>query len=580
MKENETEFTWKIGGAAGDGQQIAGSLFSKVCNQEGLYTYGYSEFPSAIRGGHVAFGVSVSSHKIHALYQEVNILVALNDETVILHTDEMAKGGIIIYDSAKVSEKAMELAKKKKIVLCALPISNIIKENNLRALATNIVALGATFGVLQYEIEAVYAVLNRVFSAKSSEIREMNKIAVDSGFGYAKKNFKVAEFSLIKEGQKGKNEKLILNSNHGVSLGAVAAGCRAYVAYPMSPSTSILHSLAEWAKKTGMVVYQPEDEIAVVHTMIGAMYAGTRAMTGTSGGGFALMVEAVALSAITETPAVLAVSSRPGPATGLPTWTEQGDLKFIVNCGHGDFLRVVLAPSDAQDAFTYTALAFNLAEKYQIPVFILLDKYISEGYKSFDDFSTEVKIERGKMITQEELLKMKEYLRYKLAKDGVSARSLPGMQNGLHLTNSDEHDEYGFTIEGWTPETRVAQVDKRAAKLPGILKDLPKPQKYGPKTAKITILGWGSTKGPVLEALNFLENVNYIHVPAVWPIDKIAITDALKNVKKLVIMENNATGQFADLLVAQAGIVADEKILKYSGRQFWPEEIVEKIKKI
>ena len=573
-------FTWKIGGAAGDGQQVAGSLFAKACNQEGLYTYGYSEFPSAIRGGHVAFGVSVAERPIHALYHDVYLLIALNEETVQLHTEEMAKGGIIIYDSGKVTAQAIEVAKKKKIEVCAIPLSELIKENGLRPIVTNIIALGASFGILEYDVNVVYTMLDKVFGAKSPEVRDMNRIAIDAGFNYVKKNYLGKKlFFKLNEIQASK-EKVILNSNNGVALGAVASGCRAYIAYPMSPATTILHSVAEWAKKTGMVVYQPEDEIAAVHAMIGAMYAGTRAMTGTSGGGFALMTEAVTLSAITETPAVIAVSSRPGPSTGLPTWTEQGDLRFVVHCGHGDFLRVVLAPSDPQSAFEQTALAFNLAEKYQIPVFILIDKYLSEGYKSFDNFKTEVKIERGKMLTQEELLKMKEYNRYKLTKDGVSARSLPGMQNGLHLTNSDEHDEYGFTIEGWTPEMRVAQVDKRAAKLPAILKDLPKPEIYGEKFAKIAVLGWGSTRGPMLEAIQTFENIKYVHIPVVWPIDQKAIEKAIGSAKKLVIMENNPTGQFAELLRGITGITPAKLILKYSGRQFWPEEIVEMIKKI
>ena len=573
-------FTWKIGGAAGDGQQVAGSLFAKACNQEGLYTYGYSEFPSAIRGGHVAFGVSVAERPIHALYHDVYLLIALNEETVQLHTEEMAKGGIIIYDSGKVTAQAIEVAKKKKIEVCAISLAELIKENGLRPIVTNIIALGASFGILEYDVNVVYKMLDKVFGAKSPEVRDMNRIAIDAGFNYVKKNYLGKKlFFKLNEIQASK-EKVILNSNNGVALGAVASGCRAYIAYPMSPATTILHSVAEWAKKTGMVVYQPEDEIAAVHAMIGAMYAGTRAMTGTSGGGFALMTEAVTLSAITETPAVIAVSSRPGPSTGLPTWTEQGDLRFVVHCGHGDFLRVVLAPSDPQSAFEQTALAFNLAEKYQIPVFILIDKYLSEGYKSFDNFKTEVKIERGKMLTQEELLKMKEYNRYKLTKDGVSARSLPGMQNGLHLTNSDEHDEYGFTIEGWTPEMRVAQVDKRAAKLPAILKDLPKPEIYGEKFAKIAVLGWGSTRGPMLEAIQTFENIKYVHIPVVWPIDQKAIEKAIGSAKKLVIMENNPTGQFAELLRGITGITPAKLILKYSGRQFWPEEIVEMIKKI
>ncbi|HLD34632.1 MAG TPA: 2-oxoacid:acceptor oxidoreductase family protein, partial [Patescibacteria group bacterium] len=364
-------FTWKIGGAAGDGQQVAGSLFAKACNQEGLYTYGYSEFPSAIRGGHVAFGVSVAERPIHALYHDVYLLIALNEETVQLHTEEMAKGGIIIYDSGKVTAQAIEAAKKKKIEVCAIPLAELIKENGLRPIVTNIIALGASFGILEYDVNVVYTMLDKVFGAKSPEVRDMNRIAIDAGFNYVKKNYLGKKlFFKLNEIQASK-EKVILNSNNGVALGAVASGCRAYIAYPMSPATTILHSVAEWAKKTGMVVYQPEDEIAAVHAMIGAMYAGTRAMTGTSGGGFALMTEAVTLSAITETPAVIAVSSRPGPSTGLPTWTEQGDLRFVVHCGHGDFLRVVLAPSDPQSAFEQTALAFNLAEKYQMPVVIL-----------------------------------------------------------------------------------------------------------------------------------------------------------------------------------------------------------------
>jgi 2-oxoglutarate ferredoxin oxidoreductase subunit alpha len=315
--------------------------------------------------------------------------------------------------------------------------------------------------------------------------------------------------------------------------------------------------------------------------MLGAMHMGTRAMVGTSGGGFALMAEATALAAITETPAVITVCSRPGPATGLPTWTEQGDLKFIVNAGHGDFPRIVLAPSNPQEAFSFASLAFNLAEKYQLPVFILLDKYTSEGGFNVDSLNTAVKIERGKILRPEDIAKMKEsYLRFKIVPDGVSPRALPGTLGGVHLVNSDEHDEYGYAIEGWHEPMRVQQVDKRARKLLGAMKELPKPQIYGPKRAKITLMGWGSTKGPVFEAMKYVKDVNYLHVPSPWPIQPANMVRLLKGVKKLVNIENNYSGQFAHLLRAETGITPHKQLLKYDGRQFWPMEIVEKVKKL
>lgn len=576
---NTKIFTWKIGGAAGDGQQAAGAIFAKACSRMGYYSYTSSDFPSAIRGGHVSCAVSIATHPISALYHTVNMLIALNDETVLVHADEMSKDGVLLYDEIKVTKETLVRIGKKIPNKHPLPLANIIKENNLKPISANMIAVGASCGLLHYDIKSLNGLVDQIFGQKSEEIRTMNRKAAEIGFYYAQKNFHPKNYHYTLKENGGKKEKVILNANNAITLGAVASGCRLYVAYPMSPSTSILHNMADWAHKTGIVVYQPEDEIAGVHVMLGAMYSGTRCMVATSGGGFALMAEAVALSAMTETPSVIAVSSRPGPATGLPTWTEQGDLKFIVNCGHGDFLRIVLVPSDPQDAYQFSALAFNLAEKYQLPVFILLDKYLSEGHVSYDDFNIASTVDRGKILKEQELLKMKEYFRYCLAKDGISARSLPGTKGGVHLANSDEHDEYGFSIEGWNSQMRKDQVDKRARKLPRILKDIPRPKLYGPKIAKVTILGWGSTKGPVLEALKSLDKVNYLHVPCVWPLDRKAITQALLGVKKLVIMENNNSGQFARILVSETGIVPDEKILKYSGEQFWPEEIIAKLRK-
>lgn len=582
MENKNTIFTWKIGGEAGQGQQSAGAIFSKVVARRGYSTFGYSEFPSIIRGGHVTFAVSVAPRPITAIYRTVNLLIALNSDTVKMHIDELSADGGLIFDSSKILEEDMlEMTRGKNKKIYPLPLETILEQNSIKKIASNMVALGASLGLLEFDIDAINDVVNMIFKKKSPEVQEMNRKAVGAGYKYAQEYFDPKKFPYDLNSHKTGDPQIIISCNQALALGAIASGCQLYVAYPMSPSSSILHAMAGWAKKTGMLVYQPEDEIAGVHVMLGAMHAGTRAMTGTSGGGFALMNEAVTLASITETPAVIAVCSRPGPATGLPTWTEQGDLKFLVNCGHGDFPRVVLAPSNPQEAYDFASLAFNIAEKYQLPVLILLDKYISEGGFAIDSLNTDVKIERGKILTEKDLAEMKEeYHRFKIVKDGVSPRSLAGTPKGIHLSNSDEHDEYGYAIEGWAADMRIAQVDKRARKIEGAMKELPKPQIFGPKKAKATLLGWGSTKCPVLEALPHLQDVNYIHIPAVWPIDGPAMEKALKGVKTLIHIENNYSGQFMKLLRAETGIKPDHVLLKYDGRQFWPEEIVEKVREL
>lgn len=575
-------FTWKIGGEAGQGQQAAGAIFSKVVARRGYSTFGYSEFPSIIRGGHVSYAVSVLSRPITAIYKTVNLLIALDEATIQMHIDEVSHDGGVLYDSSKIlQEDAEKFSEGKGRILFPLPIREILEKEGIKKIASNTVAVGASLGILQFDIKALDEVIRLIFQKKGKEVQEMNVRAADAGYSYSQKHFQPEQFSYHLKNHVADDPKILISCNQALALGAIASGCRLYVAYPMSPSSSILHSMAQWSKKTGVVVYQPEDEISGVHIMLGAMYGGCRAMAGTSGGGFALMAEAITLSAMTETPAVIAVCSRPGPATGLPTWTEQGDLKFIVNCGHGDFPRIVLAPSSPQETFQFTSLAFNLAEKYQMPVFLLLDKYTSESVFSIDTLDTQVRIERGKILTESHLAKMKEeYLRFKIVKDGVSPRALPGTFGGIHLANSDEHDEYGFAIEGWQGEMRTQQVEKRIRKMNGAMRELPQPQIFGPKKAKITLLGWGSTKNPVLEALCELSDVNYVHAPCVWPLDVKAMEKILKGAQRLVTIENNFSGQFAHLLRAETGIVPDKQFLKYDGRQFWPEEIVEKVKNI
>lgn len=581
MIKDEKVFTLKIGGSAGDGQLAAGTFFAKACARGNFSSFGYAEFPSLIRGGHVTFSMSVSEHPVRAIYQNVNLLVALNSETIEKHIHELTPDGVIVYNCSVIDERDIQVAHGQKRYLYPLPIQTLLQKNHLPKITSNLISMGAVFGLLQYPLDILLDTVSDIFKKKSAKVNKINQKAVETGYQYAKDYFSPQSYPYsLQVGHRQKKGKIFLTCNHAVALGALAAGCRVYVHYPMSPSSSILHTLAEWEDEAGICVYQPEDEIAGVHNMIGAMYAGARSMIATSGGGFALMTEALTLSAMTETPAVICVCSRPGPATGLPTWTEQGDLKFIVNAGHGDFPRVVLAPSNPQEAFSFTAHAFSLAEKYQLPVFILMDKYTSEGYQTYDDLDCRCTIERGKILSEKALARLQHYNRYKLVDDGVSPRALPGTKGGIHLANSDEHDEYGFAIEGWDGPMREKQMEKRAKKLQAAMQELPGPEIFGPPKARLTLMGWGSTKGPVLEALRYIKKVNYIHIPVPYPVDEEKIKKLLRRVRKLVIVENNYSGQFAKILRAETGIHPHSLLLKYDGRQFYPEEILSFIRKL
>ncbi|MFA6381666.1 MAG: 2-oxoacid:acceptor oxidoreductase subunit alpha [Candidatus Buchananbacteria bacterium] len=576
--KNNPVFTWKIGGIAGGGQQVAGLIFTKACVHGGLYTFDSSEYPSRIRGGLVTYRVSIGQEPVNSIYQKNQLLIALTREAFEYCLADVAAEGVILYDSDEFEIKADEANGKK---IYPLPLEKLAKEAGIKSIASNIIITGACTALLDYDLEILNEVIKETFAGKGEEVVAMNLTAAKFGYDYAKKNLDADKFPYKLKAQGKNDQSIVVTANDTICLAAVACGCKFFSAYPMTPASSILQILAGWALKTDMVVKHPEDEISAMHMAIGAAYAGVRSMTCTSGGGFALMNEGLSLAGITETPLVIIESQRPGPATGLPTWTEQGDLAYVVNSGHGEFLRVVLAPGDPTEAFYLTTQAFNLAEKYQIPVFVLVDKYISEGHESIvEPDLAKFEINRGKLLTEADLAKITDYQRYQITADGVSPRAIPGQAGGVHLVNSDEHDEFGFTIEGFTPEIRNQMAKKRAAKLAGILADLPKPELFGPAIAKLTLVGWGSVKGPVLEALKSLTDVNYLHLAAPWPLDSATMKVAVKGAKKLVSIENNQTAQLANLLQQATGISVDQRLTKYNGAQFFPEEIVELVGKL
>jgi len=575
------DFNWKIGGQAGFGIVSSGLMFAKTATRGGLFIYDYVEKPSLIRGGHNTYQVYVNKKPVYSQRKKVDLLVALNSETVELHQAELEAGSGVIFDAERMKVNTATL-KRKGVMLYDLPFNRLAKEVGGDEVMRNTVALGATVALLKYDLSILEQVIKEQFSHKQRKVAQQNIAAARAGFQYIKEHYQVDDFAFTLKKQPARKKLMVITANEAAALGAMAAGCKFYAAYPMTPASSILHTLAKFGPQQGVVVRQVEDEISAINAIQGAATAGARAMLATSGGGFALMVEGLSLAGMTETPIVIVEAMRSGPATGLPTWTEQGDLQFVISAGHGEFPRVVLAPGDAEEAFYLTALAFNLAELMQSPVIVLLDKYISEDHLSLPFFDLQrIKIKRGKILSDAQAAKLGEkYRRYKVTADGVSPRALPGQKGPLIFINSDEHDELGFSEE--SAENRISQVDKRNRKIKVVEPYLPPAKLYGPRQADITLVGWGSVKGPIIDALalaGFKKKVNFVHFNCVEPLPKNA-GKLLQSAKKLVLVENNSTAQFARLLRAGLGIEIKNKILRYDGRPFYPEELIAEVNRI
>jgi 2-oxoglutarate ferredoxin oxidoreductase subunit alpha len=374
---------------------------------------------------------------------------------------------------------------------------------------------------------------------------------------------------------------MLITGNEAIALGASAAGCTFMAAYPMTPATSIMEYLAGKSEELGLVVVQPEDEISAMNMIVGAAFAGARAMTATSGSGFALMVEGLGLAGITETPIVAVLAQRPAPAVGLPTRTEQGDLQFVLTAAPGEFPRAVLAPATIEDAFWLTVKAFNLAEKYQLPVILLTDQHLAASYATVEKFDlSKVNIDRGLLLSEEEIAGLGGYKRHQITPSGISPRALPG-GNALVVTDSDEHDEEGHLIED--ADTRTRMVLKRLRKLDAMRGEIGSPRIYGPQKAETTVVGWGSTYGALREAVDIMRaeglDVNLMQLTELWPFPAEAVSDVLDGARRSFVVENNATGQLARLIRSETGKKATGIISKFDGRPFTPAHIVSELKK-
>lgn len=562
-------FTWLIGGEAGFGIMTTGVVFSRVATRSGYHIFDYVEYPSLIRGGHNAYEVHVSDADVSHLSPTIDILVCLNKETYEKHKTRLTSSSLVVFDQDEFEIKE----EVKKIII---PFKKILSELKGQPIMKNTISLGASIGILGGDINELIKLISEQFVKKGEEVINFNKKFVQAGYDEVKKNYSdlILNYLVKKSGE----AKLVLTGNDAFALGSVIADARVYVAYPMTPSSTVLTDLAAWQEKVGMVVRHAEDEISVINTAIGSSFTGVRSAVGTSGGGFALMVESLSFSGITEIPIVVFIAQRPGPATGMPTWTEQGDLLFAVFSGHGEFPKIVLAAGDNEEMIELTAKAYNLADIYQMPVIVMSDMYLSESHKSVskkfvDEFIANYKVNRGKLFDEKS-----KYLRYKITEDGISPRLIPGTPGYFYQANSYEHIEDGHTTEEAQP--RIDQVDKRARKWATYLKNnFSMPKVYGEiDKSKTVFVSWGSTKGIVLQAQKLLKakgvNSAFIHFNHIYPLDIEKIKVLFKENKEYILIENNSWGQFGKLLTMETGIEIKNKVLRYDGRPITAEEVV------
>jgi 2-oxoglutarate ferredoxin oxidoreductase subunit alpha len=562
-----------VGGEAGQGVQSVGAILAKALAGGGLHVFADQDYESRVRGGHNFFRVRAGRRQILAVKYGLDLLVALNRETVDLHRKEVKKGGLIIFDEEQPN------ACPKGVNFICMPLVKLAEEKAGNKLMANTVAVGAVLGLAGYDLKLLAPVLESEFGRHGKNVVKDNLAAAGAGYDFVREHGRKLAFPAIRQ-RAGGPRRLLLSGNDALSLGAMAAGCRFIAAYPMTPASSIMEYMADKGRAYGVVTVHVEDEIAGMNMAIGAGFAGARSMIATSGGGFALMVEGLALAGMTETPVVAFLGQRPGPATGLPTRTEQAELFFALHAGHGEFPRAVLAPATAEDAFHAAVRAFNLAEKYQTPVIILGDHHLSTSYTTVDRFDLgKVKIERGALV-EGEAAGLTDYKRHKVTRSGISPRALPGQGKALVVTDSDEHDEAGHMIED--AATRNQQVEKRLRKLAGLQREVTRPELHRAEGAKVTLIGWGSTYGAIREAAATLaeagQAVDTLHLTQVWPFPATAVAAAMRGQKNIVV-EGNATGQLARLIRRETGLEVDGAILRYDGRPHAPEDIVSRLRK-
>ncbi|MGC9516579.1 MAG: 2-oxoacid:acceptor oxidoreductase subunit alpha [Methanomicrobiales archaeon] len=566
--EIEGDVSVVLCGEAGQGIQTVENILVKTVKNSGYNVFSTKEYMSRVRGGLNSTLIRASSIPVQAYVDRIDVLVALSNGAVNHLKDRISRDTLIIAaqgileDDDRQNYKTMEIPLIKMATEIGSPIFS------------NIIAAGIISRILNVDLQTFNKCIESMFRRKGEEILKKDMKAGKKGYMEGEKllNQNILEVNLNKSPQV-KND-LLINGTEAVGLGCIAGGCNFMASYPMTPSSPLQVFIAQNAKEFEMIFEQAEDEIAAINMALGAFYAGARAMTATSGSGFALMEEAIGLSGMTETPVVIYLAQRPGPAVGLPTRTAQEDLNLAIYSGTGEMPRAIFAPGNFEDAFYLSGQAFNLADKYQIPVFILSDQYFADIYYNIPEIDrNQVKIENYIVKTHE------NYKRYVITPDGISPRGIPAYGDGLVVADSDEHDTQGHITEDL--DIRNQMVDKRLKKMLKIKKDVTKPDLIGSKDYEMLIIGWGSTYGPIKEALEKIdqEKIAFLHFKQVYPLyDKTL--DYLEKAQKVLIFENNATAQFANLIKLETGFNIESKCLKYDGMPFSVEEVINYISSI
>ena len=567
-----------FGGQAGDGSLTTGDLIAGVFKRMGLEVYTYKDFPSRIRGGHTNYVIRAGEHPHWGMADFVDGLVAFDLEAVEAHIDEMRPGGFIIFDCT--SEKIPDNVRRSDVHWYEIPLAQIAKQDLGLELVRNTVALGALAKLIGMDPEVVRADVAGVYQRKGEKVVDLNVRAIEAGEAYVDRHFSEWPSGYgLRKGVDG--DRLIMMGNDAIGYGALVAGCRFMAGYPITPATDVLEWMAKYLPKFGGVAVQAEDELAAINMVIGAAFTGVRAMTATSGPGQALMTEAIGLAGVLEIPVVVVECARTGPSTGMPTKTEQSNLNHLIFSGHGEIPRIVLAPGTIEDSFYLSAEAFNLAEKYQCPVFLLTEQALCQSKATLPRLDlSRVAIDRGKLVSDPVVFG--EYERFAFSDDGVSPRVTPGVEGGMHLAAGSEHNPAGVITEN--AKNRARMMEKRMGKLDSMRDDLPKAAIHGDPAADIAILGYGSNCGPILEAQHRLAAqgvaTRFFEFRTLWPFPEDDVREFIASASQVFVVENNYTGQLERLVRYVVGpLERMHRVLKYNGRPFRPIEIVDPILK-
>jgi 2-oxoglutarate ferredoxin oxidoreductase subunit alpha len=569
-----------IGGAAGQGIATPGDILARIFVRRGLHLKTYNAYQSIVRGGHIFLTLRTSDQPVLSTGDKLDVLITLNQDTMDRHLKVMGSGSAVLYNADKIRPGTAA----EGVQLCPFSVKELASSakcdlvQNTIALAAVLQLIGADFGLLE-------EILTLQFQRKGQAAIDENVGVARAGYEYAARHFQPLAASLPAPSK----PLAFLDGNSALAMGGAAAGVRFYAAYPMSPSTGVLHWMARHARQLGIMVRQVEDELGVINMTIGAAHTGCRAMCATSGGGFALMSEALGAAAMMEIPLVCIDVQRAGPATGVPTKTEQGDLWQILGAGQGDYPRIVVAPTSIRDCFKTVPELFNLVDAFQCPGIIMSDLLISEGRSSIDpdDLDFDVPIERGDVIglNGHTVEPLDGYKRYELTDSGVSPRAVPGTPGYIHVVATDEHDDEGGLIsdEFTNPHKRRAMHEKRMRKMDHVLPLLEPPRVFGPAEADVTLVGWGSTEGVIREAMRKLADeegivANNLQIKWLVPLHKDEILAELSRSRRTIIVENNYSGQFARYLRSETSFVPDGYIRKYDGEPFMPHHVVDGVK--